>query len=148
MTGRRQILSAAIMTMAGLVSPVSRSATAWDAYCDIAIVGGGGAGLAAAARAGALGLQVSVFEKMPTVGGNTRLASGYISAPWPRFQKALGIADSWQKFAADIKDNAGPTGNSSRIERLAQESTRTLDWLEAMGLRYLSRFRRAFSPRV
>ena len=154
MTERRQILSAAILTSAGFISPVSRSAPVWDAYCDIAIVGGGGAGLAAAARAGALGLQVSVFEKMSTVGGNTRLASGYISAPWPRFQKALGIADSWQKFAADIKDNAGSTGDAARIERLARESTHTLDWLEAMGLRFMpgtflvsgEHFPRAYKP--
>lgn len=137
MTARRQLLSAALMAAGGFTGSVGQTAPTWDDYCDLVVVGGGGAGLAAASRAGALGLKVSVFEKMPTVGGNTRLASGYISAPWPRFQKSLGISDNWEKFAADIRSNAGSTGDMARIEKLALESTRTLDWLADLGLKFM-----------
>ena len=154
MTARRQLLSAALMAAGGFTGSVGQAAPTWDDYCDLAVVGGGGAGLAAAARAAALGLKVTVFEKMPTVGGNTRLASGYISAPWPRFQKPLGISDNWEKFASDIRSNAGPTGDVARIEKLARESTRTLDWLADLGLKFMpgtflvsgEHFPRAYKP--
>jgi glycine/D-amino acid oxidase-like deaminating enzyme len=48
---------------------------AQDAYCDLVIIGGGGSGLAAAARARQLGVpKVTVVEKTPRPGGNAWLA--------------------------------------------------------------------------
>ncbi|MCP1639459.1 uncharacterized protein with FMN-binding domain [Streptococcus gallinaceus] len=48
---------------------------------DLVIVGGGGAGLAAAARALQSGKRVIVVEKFPSVGGNTVRAGGPMNAP-------------------------------------------------------------------
>ena len=44
----------------------------WDLTTDIVIVGAGGAGLAAAAQAGLLGVKCIVLEKEPVVGGSLR----------------------------------------------------------------------------
>ena len=50
MTARRHLLSAALIAVGGFTGAVGRAAPVWDDYCDLAVVGGGGAGLAAAAR--------------------------------------------------------------------------------------------------
>lgn len=109
---------------------------AWDETFDLIIVGSGGAGLAAAARASELGLEVCVLEKEAVLGGNTRQASGYIAGPWPRRQQVFGISDSPERFAAEVRDNAGPSGDERLIERFSQEAGPTLDWLEDLGLQF------------
>ena len=53
---------------------------------DLVIVGGGGAGLAAAARALQSGKRVIVVKKFPSVGGNTVRAGGPMNAPDPAWQ--------------------------------------------------------------
>ena len=56
---------------------------------DLVIVGGGGAGLAAAARALQKGKKVIVLEKFPAVGGNTVRAGGPMNAPDPAWQNTF-----------------------------------------------------------
>ena len=46
--------------------------------CDVAVVGSGAAGLAAAVRAAELGKKVILLEKMDVLGGNSRLAGGLL----------------------------------------------------------------------
>lgn len=53
---------------------------------DIVVVGAGGAGFAAAARAIQKGKKVIVVEKFPAVGGNTVRAGGPMNAPDPEWQ--------------------------------------------------------------
>ena len=43
---------------------------------------------------------VTVFEKMPVTGGNTRLSDGGLAAPGNHLQRRQGIADSPERFAA------------------------------------------------
>ncbi len=54
--------------------------------CDIVIVGGGGAGLSAAATALQNGSSVIVLEKYPAVGGNTIRSGGPVNAADPEWQ--------------------------------------------------------------
>ncbi|CAM4077860.1 NADPH-dependent FMN reductase [Streptococcus penaeicida] len=56
---------------------------------DLVVVGGGGAGLAAAAKALQEGKQVIVLEKFPSVGGNTVRAGGPMNAPDPEWQASF-----------------------------------------------------------
>ncbi len=56
---------------------------------DLVIVGGGGTGLAAAARALQAGKKVIVVEKFPAVGGNTVRAGGPMNAPDPAWQNTF-----------------------------------------------------------
>ncbi|WP_297609162.1 FAD-dependent oxidoreductase [uncultured Sutterella sp.] len=107
---------------------------------DIIIAGAGGAGLAAAVSAAENGASVLVLEKEAAPGGNTLIASGYYSAPAPKRQIPEDILDDWQRFEADILENAGPTADRARIRRFAREAGMTLEWLEAHGMR--------FSPRI
>ncbi len=61
---------------------------------DIAIVGGGGAGLMAAYSAARLGRSVIVLEKQPHLGGTTAMSVGTICTSSTPHQKRAGIADS------------------------------------------------------
>lgn len=135
---RRTVLQAGVGACLTDFLPAAQASdsTERDTYTDILIIGGGGAGLAAAARASRLGAKVLLCEKMPAIGGNTRIASGYITGVWPKYQIPHEIRDSVEKYREAITENAGPGADPARIARLADASTATLEWLEAIGLRF------------
>ena len=110
---------------------------AWDLSCDVAVAGGGGAGLSAALAAAQNGASVMLFEKMPRIGGDTLISGGYFNAVDPARQKVQGICDSEALFAAQIL-KAGAGGNTRIMaETFAHESTVTLAWLEELGMQFL-----------
>ena len=65
--------------------------------CDVVVVGAGGAGLTAAAKACEGGASVIVLEKMPIVGGNSLKATGGMNAAGTGYQEALGITRSEER---------------------------------------------------
>lgn len=110
---------------------------AWDLRCDVAVAGGGGAGLSAALSAAQNGASVMLFEKMPRIGGDTLISGGYFNAVDPARQKPQGIRDSEALFAAQIL-KAGAGGNTRIMaETFAHESSVTLAWLEELGMQFL-----------
>ena len=95
----------------------------------VAIVGAGAAGLCAALAAHEAGAEVVVFERDPLPRGSTALSAGLIPAAATRFQRALGIGDSAEQFAADIRRKAHDEGSSAMAELVARESGPTIEWL-------------------
>lgn len=79
---------------------------------DLVVIGAGGAGLAAAARAIQNRKKVIVLEKYPQIGGNTTRAGGPLNAAEPEWQnqfKALaGEKESLEKLAAMPLDEIDP----------------------------------------
>ena len=67
--------------------PVIKKAADEEITTDIAVVGAGGAGLAAAARSLQHGKKVVIAEKFPQFGGNTARAGGPMNAAEPDWQK-------------------------------------------------------------
>src|ERR1700751_1400930 len=65
---------------------------------DVIVVGGGGAGLAAAIEAKRAGASVLVCEAAGRLGGSTALSGGLVLAADTKFQKAQGISDSPDDF--------------------------------------------------
>ena len=72
----------------------------WTVEVDVAVVGAGGCGLAAALAAAEAGLTVFVFEKMAVPLPNTARSTGMIPAAGTRWQRAAGDRGLAEVFAA------------------------------------------------
>jgi len=108
---------------------------------DVVVVGGGGAGLAAALEAAECGRRVILLEKNPHLGGTTLLAVGSISACRTPHQRRKGVEDSPEEFSEDMGlfNQQRSLGNRDNLELrrlLAEESPRTLQWLMGLGLEF------------
>lgn len=79
---------------------------------DVAIVGAGGAGLAAAARSIQHNKKVIVLEKFPQIGGNTSRAGGPMNAAEPDWQKQFkalaGEKETLEELAATPVEKIDP----------------------------------------
>lgn len=102
---------------------------------DVVVIGGGGAGFAAAVSAKEAGANVILVEKLASVGGNTLISGGEYAAPANDLQKEEGIEDSKELFAKDVEE-AG--GNPDLIKVLADKATEDAYWLrDDIGVEWL-----------
>ena len=74
----------------------------WDARVPLQIIGAGAAGICAALAAKEAGVEAVVIERDAVPGGSTALSAGLVPAAGTRIQRAKGVADSAERFAADI----------------------------------------------
>ena len=105
---------------------------------DVIVVGGGGAGMAAAITAADAGARVLLTESEGALGGSTALSGGVFYAAGTIVQQELGIEDS-----ADALFDHYLTLNQWAVEpavvrRLCDESAPTLHWLVDLGVRFPS----------
>ncbi|WP_353893643.1 flavocytochrome c [Proteinivorax hydrogeniformans] len=105
-----------------------------DLTTDVVVIGAGGAGLTAAIEAKANGADVIVVEKMPLIGGNTKLATGGLNAAESSVQSELDITDSVELFMEDIMTGGGEINDQDLVDILASESAETVDWLIELGV--------------
>ncbi len=88
-----------------------------DVAVDLLVIGGGMAGLTAAARAAADGLQVLVVEKAPRIGGSALLSAGRIIAP----------------VSADELRRVNPSGDAVLNQVLVDEIEHLFTWCRQVG---------------
>jgi succinate dehydrogenase/fumarate reductase flavoprotein subunit len=104
---------------------------------DVVVVGGGGAGLAAAYEAASRGCKVTLLEKNPATGGSTAWSLGAISASGTALQRKAGIEDGADAHFEDLAVHAGalaPRDNLA-LRRLLVDGTRELiEWLTGLGI--------------
>ena len=103
---------------------------------DVVIVGGGGAGLAAAVSALQNGARVTIIEKLGFLGGSTNVCGGAMNASGTTHQKALGIDDNAQKHFDQTMKGGHNTNNPELVRHLADNAPDALKWLETMGLEF------------
>lgn len=108
---------------------------------DVIVVGGGGAGLAAAIEAARLGRSVLVLEKNPEVGGTTGRSVGSITSTSTSFQARKGIVDTPREHFEDMALFARLVGldpdvqDNLELRKLLTENTPdTMNWLMDMGI--------------
>ena len=107
---------------------------------DAIVVGGGGAGLAAAIEAARAGGRVLVLEKGDRLGGSTCWSVGSFSASNTPHQRRAGIVDCADHHFEDLgRFNAGK-GDTDNLELrriLVDASTDALAWLESLGVSFV-----------
>ncbi len=107
---------------------------------DVLVVGGGGAGLAAAIEAQVAGCRVIVFEKNPAPGGSTSWSVGSISVNKSAHQARAGIEDDAQAHFEDLGILAGEKASRDNLvlrRLLVDNITETFEWLQSLGLVFL-----------
>ena len=95
------------------------------------VVGAGACGLVAALSVRDAGGDVLMLERTRTPGGSTALSSGFIPAAGTAVQRAQGIDDSPDCFAADITRKAAGTADPAEVARVTAAIAPALDWLGA-----------------
>jgi fumarate reductase flavoprotein subunit len=106
---------------------------------DVVIVGGGGAGLAAAIEAAEAGARTILLEKNPHLGGSTAWSIGSISATQTPHQRRRGIvdtpADHWADMPGFAPDLAARDNDALR-RVLCDAMPDTFQWLLDSGVRF------------
>jgi fumarate reductase flavoprotein subunit len=107
-------------------------------HVPVAIVGAGACGLTAALMLHDSGIECVLLERDAAPSGSTALSSGFIPAPCTRVQRARGVADSAQQFAADIQAKAHGTAAAHLVAAFSEAIGPALDALQDKhGLRWL-----------
>lgn len=107
---------------------------------DVVVVGGGGAGLAAAIEAREAGASVLLLEKNPAPGGSTAWSIGSVTTSQSPHQRRKGIADSPQAHWEDMPGFAGELDardNPALRRVLCDEIPATFQWLLDSGVRFM-----------
>ena len=112
------------------MSTVSHSFDAnFEIEVPLLIVGAGAAGLCAALAAKEAGVEVLVIERDAVPAGSTALSAGLIPAAATRLQRAKGIVDSPQLFAADIERKAKSEADAAVVDAVARGAGPLVEWL-------------------
>lgn len=116
-----------------LVAKESKEDRQTEITTDTVVVGAGGAGLSAAIQMAQDGKKVTIVEKAGITGGNSSLASGGMNAAETKLQKEQGIPDTVETFVADTIKGGHEKNNKELVQKMAEESSEAVDWLEELG---------------
>ncbi|MGZ4482033.1 MAG: FAD-dependent oxidoreductase, partial [Gaiellales bacterium] len=103
--------------------------TALPRTADVLVVGGGGAGLAAAWAADRAGAEVCLITKGSAASCNTGKAQGGIQA-------AVGPDDSPEQHAGDVIRSSHDTASPELVSVLTGDAPGAVAWLEELGVEF------------
>ncbi len=106
----------------------------WDITVDVAVVGFGGAGAAAAIEARDQGAEVAIIERF-NGGGSTKISGGiYYAGGGTRIQREAGIADSPENMFNYLAQETGDAVCEATLRQFCEESPANLEWLLQQGV--------------
>ena len=111
----------------------------WDEETDVAVIGSGYAGLAAAVEACNAGSEVVILEKMAYYGGNSIISGGgYCSSDSKlKLREKLGLGeDSWQLHMQDTIKGGANLSLPDLVEVLTKNAPGGLDMFVDLGVQY------------
>jgi fumarate reductase flavoprotein subunit len=103
---------------------------------DVIVVGGGGAGLAAAIEAKNAGASVLICEAASRLGGSTAVSGGLFLAADTDLQKAQGVYDSVDDFYDYIMMMNRWEIEAAVARRYAEQSGPTIAWMQDLGIEF------------
>lgn len=102
--------------------------------CDVLVVGGGGAGMAAAIEAADAGASVILLEAGPRPGGSTALSGGVFYAAGTSIQRAAGVVDDVERMYRHYMTLNRWSLEPWLIRRFCEDAAPTLEWLIGLGV--------------
>lgn len=100
---------------------------------DVVVAGTGGTGLAAAYAAAQKGLKVTVVEKLPQIGGNTKISSGFFAID-SKDQREKGMHLTKEEAINQLMNYNHYLANGALINKIVNSAADTLEWLKTMGM--------------
>src|SRR5580693_3753249 len=108
-----------------------------DTDYDVIVVGGGGAGLAAALEALEHGARVLIVDAGDRLGGSTNLSGGHVYAAGTSVQRAAGIEDDRPRAAYDYVMMLNQYRlEPSVVRRLCESAPAAVEWLIGLGVQF------------
>ncbi len=126
---RRDLLSAAVISGAFPVLALEPSGS-WSRETDVAVIGAGGAGLAAALTAAERGLKAEILEKQSQIGGDTLICSGYFNAAFSEF------GNSPEQHAKEILESGEGCNSPAVVRAFTENAPSVLRWLQKKGMQF------------
>ncbi|KAA1194197.1 FAD-binding protein [Pseudohalioglobus sediminis] len=106
----------------------------WDKTVDVAVIGFGGAGAAAAIEARDQGAEVAVIDRF-NGGGSTRISGGiYYAGGGTGIQQQAGVEDSPDNMFRYLRHETGGAVSADTLRRFCDDSPRNLYWLMQQGV--------------
>ena len=96
--------------------------------CEVLVIGGGAAGLAAAARAASLGRQVLVLEKNKEAGGSAWYAHVFRSH-YSKWHREAGLSDPRDEVYREFMERTQGQVNGKLVRRVLDADEEFVDWL-------------------
>jgi flavocytochrome c len=110
-------------------------------HFDIAIIGSGFAGLAAAIEAASsCDGKIVIVEKMSSPGGNSVMNAGQLAAVGSKYQLQDGIEDSVELMMKDMLKAGVDLNHPNLLEKMIAQSNDLVEWTESeLGIEYRDR---------
>lgn len=106
----------------------------WDKEVDVAVIGFGGAGVAAAIEARDLGAEVLVIDRFKG-GGSTKISGGiYYAGAGTAIQQQAGVKDSAENMFNYLQQETGDAVTEQTLRAFCEDSPDNFDWLVQHGV--------------
>ncbi len=138
---RNSLKQITALTIAGATVPTTALACntqpEWSKTVEIAIIGSGFAGLAAAITAIKNGAKnVVIFEKMPVYGGNSAINGGLFAVPESPLQSKEGVEDSAALMVKDQIASGRGVADINLLKHVASHANEALQLTLDAGVEY------------
>lgn len=106
-----------------------------EATVDVVVVGAGGSGTGAALAAAEAGAKVMIVEKLGSVGGNSKLASGFfaINSKW---QQEEGLELDVDVAINRLLEFNNYLSNGPLTRAIVEKAADTVQWLDDYGMKF------------
>ncbi|WP_165787193.1 FAD-binding protein [Pseudohalioglobus lutimaris] len=106
----------------------------WDMIVDVAVIGFGGAGAAAAIEARDHGAEVAVIDRF-NGGGSTRISGGiYYAGGGTRIQQQAGVEDTPENMFHYLRHETADAVSEETLRKFCDDSPGNLYWLMQQGV--------------